>query len=385
MIPYGRQQIADDDAEAVMEVLKSDFLTQGPAVTQFELSLADYCGAAYAVAANSATSALHVACLALGLGPGDRLWTSPNTFLASANCALYCGADVDFVDIDPLTYNISVGALTAKLEHAAKESRLPKIVVPVHFAGQSCEMRAIRELADHYGFYILEDASHAVGAEYLGEPVGSCRYSDITVFSFHPVKVITTGEGGLALSNNADLASAMKRFCSHGVVRDPIDMVYTPHGPWYYEQVELGYNYRMTDIQAALGLSQLLRLDQFILKRREIAHRYNAELAHLPITKPWQSSDANSAHHLYVIHIDVKVAKVSRLEVFQHMRDEGIGVNVHYIPVHTHPFYQNRGFKVGDFPCAEKHYAQAISLPIFPALTIAQQKEVISALCRALE
>lgn len=381
MIPYGRQDITPEDIAAVEAVLRSDFLTQGPAVPGFEQALAAYCGAARGVAMNSATSALHVACLALGLGPGDCLWTSPNTFVASANCGLYCGAEVDFVDTDPATYNMSVAALEARLVAAAAEGRLPKVVIPVHFAGQSCEMRAIHALGQQYGFRIIEDASHAVGATYLGEPVGNCRYSDITIFSFHPVKIITTAEGGMAMTNDPALAERMERLRSHGITRDPAAMAWDSEGPWYYQQVELGYNYRITDLQAALGHSQLARLDDYVARRHAIAARYDAALAGLPLTTPWQHPDSRSALHLYPIRLH---DAARRREVFEALRAAGIGVNVHYIPVHTQPHYHRLGFRPGDFPEAERYYAGAISLPMFPTLTPAQQDEVVAALARVL-
>lgn len=381
MIPYGRQDITPEDIAAVEAVLRSEFLTQGPAVPGFEQALAAYCGAARGVAMNSATSALHVACLALGLGPGDRLWTSPNTFVASANCGLYCGAEVDFVDTDPATYNMSVAALEARLVAAAAEGRLPKVVIPVHFAGQSCEMRAIHALGQQYGFRIIEDASHAVGATYLGEPVGNCRYSDITIFSFHPVKIITTAEGGMAMTNDPALAERMERLRSHGITRDPAAMAWDSEGPWYYQQVELGYNYRITDLQAALGHSQLARLDDYVARRHAIAARYDAALAGLPLTTPWQHPDSRSALHLYPIRLH---DAARRREVFEALRAAGIGVNVHYIPVHTQPHYHRLGFRPGDFPEAERYYAGAISLPMFPTLTPAQQDEVVAALARVL-
>ncbi len=381
MIPYGRQDITPEDIAAVEAVLRSDFLTQGPAVPGFEQALAAYCGVARGVAMNSATSALHVACLALGLGPGDRLWTSPNTFVASANCGLYCGAEVDFVDTDPATYNMSVAALEAKLVRAAAANRLPKVVIPVHFAGQSCEMRAIHALGQRYGFRIVEDASHAVGARYLGEPVGNCRYSDITIFSFHPVKIITTAEGGMAMTNDPALAERMERLRSHGITRDPAAMQGDSDGPWYYQQIELGYNYRLTDLQAALGHSQLQRLDDYVTRRHAIAARYDAALAALPLTTPHQHPDSRSALHLYPVrlHDDAR-----RRPVFEALRAAGIGVNVHYIPVHTQPHYRRLGFQPGDFPEAERYYAGAISLPMFPTLSPAQQDEVVAALTRVL-
>jgi UDP-4-amino-4,6-dideoxy-N-acetyl-beta-L-altrosamine transaminase len=379
MIPYARQDVTEADIAAVVEVLRSDFLTQGPAVPRFERAVADYCGAAHAVAVNSGTSALHLACLALDLGPGDRLWTSPNTFVASANCALYCGATVDFVDIDPRTYNMSLEALSAKLEQAEAAGTLPKVVEPVHFAGQPCDMRGIGALAERYGFKVLEDASHAIGARYKGEPVGNCRYSDITVFSFHPVKIITTGEGGMAVTNDPELAARMARLRSHGISRD-ID----PADPntcdgWYYRQLELGFNYRMTDIQAALGLSQLQRLDDYVTTRHALAERYDQLLADLPLTLPYRDPAARSAMHLYPVQVGT-----DRRQIFEKMREEGIGVNVHYIPVHTQPHFLQREFAIGDFPHAEGYYQQAMSLPLFPRLTEKQQDHVVSRLALCL-
>lgn len=379
MIPYSRQQIFDADIKAVVDVLKSDWLTQGPAVSRFEGALADYCKTPYAVAVNSATSALHIACKALGLGPGDFLWTSPNTFVASANCALYCGASVDFVDIDPSTYNMSVEALAAKLIQSEKLGRLPKIVVPVHFAGQSCDMRAIRALADRYGFNIIEDASHAVGGQYLGEPIGGCQYSDITVLSFHPVKIITTGEGGMALTRNADLHHRMAMLRSHGITRDSGQMSEQPHGAWYYEQIDLGFNFRMTDIHAALGWSQLKVLGQFIERRRHLADRYDKRLKELPLQLPVCIPESHSALHLYVVRVRSESGR-DRREVFEALRAKGIGVNVHYIPVHRQPYYRKLGFKAGDFPEAERYYEEAISLPLYPALDLTQQDFVIQSL-----
>jgi UDP-4-amino-4,6-dideoxy-N-acetyl-beta-L-altrosamine transaminase len=384
MIPYGRQEITDDDVTAVVAALRSDWITQGPAIPRFEAALAARVGAKHGVAVCNATAALHVACLALDLGPGDRLWTSPNTFVASANCGLYCGATVDFVDIDPRGYNMSVPALQARLEVAERTGTLPKVVVPVHFAGQSCDMRAIHALAQRYGFRIVEDASHAVGSSYLGAPVGDCRYSDITVFSFHPVKIVTTAEGGMAMTNDDILAMRMQRLRSHGITREPAQMEGTAAGGWDYHQVELGYNYRLTDLQAALGHSQLARLDAYVARRHTLARRYDALLADLPVIAPWQSPDAHSALHLYPIQVDGNRTRVTRKQVFDALRSAGIGVNVHYIPVHTQPHYRRLGFKAGDFPAAEAYYAQAISLPMFPTLTDAQQDEVVAALRRLL-
>lgn len=384
MIPYGRQDVTQTDIDAVVAVLRSDFLTQGPAVPRFEQALAAYCGAGHAVAVNSATSALHVACLALGLGPGDWLWTSPITFVASANCGLYCGAKVDFVDIDPKTYNMDPAALERKLAAAEKEGRLPKVVVPVHLCGQSCDMEAIHRLGQRYGFHIVEDASHAIGGRYRGEAVGNCRYSDITVFSFHPVKIVTTAEGGAALTNDARLAQRMALLRSHGVTRDPALMTHAPDGPWYYQQVDLGFNYRMTDMQAALGLSQMERLDVYVARRREIAARYDAAFEDLPLTLPWQRPDSHSSFHLYVIRLRLDDIRASHRAVFEALRAAGIGVNLHYIPVHTQPYYRSMGFAPGQFPQAERYYAEAISLPMFPTMTDDDQDRVIAALAEAL-
>ena len=385
MIPYGRQDISPADIDAVVAVLRSDFLTQGPAIERFEQAVANCCGTAQAVAVNSATSALHIACLALGLGPGDWLWTSPNTFVASANCALYCGARVDFVDIDPRTYNLSVDALRDKLEQAERAGRLPKVVVPVHFAGQACAMREVGALAARYGFRVIEDASHAIGGRYRGEPVGNCRYSDITVFSFHPVKIITTGEGGMALTQDPELAETLRRLRTHGITRDAARMVGEMQGPWYYQQIELGFNYRMTDIQAALGYSQLQRLEEFVARRHELADRYDALLADWPVITPWRDSEAWSAFHLYVIRLDEQRAGQSRRAVFEALRQQGIGVNVHYIPVHTQPYYRAMGFAEGDYPEAERYYREAISLPLFPGLAEAEQDFVVERLQAILE
>ncbi len=379
-IPYGRQDVTDDDTAAVLEVLRSDWLTQGPGVPKFEAAVARYCDAAHAVAVNSATSALHIACAALGLGPGDRLWTSPNTFLASATCALYCGAAVDFVDIDPRSRNMSVEALAAKLTEADRAGTLPKIVVPVHFAGQSCDMRAIHELGRHYGFRIVEDAAHALGGAYRGTPVGNCRYSDIAVFSFHPVKQITTGEGGIALTNDPDLAARMARLRSHGTTRDAALMKGESEGAWYYQMLELGWNYRMTDIQAALGLSQLGRLDAHVARREALAARYDRLLANSGLTLPWRDPDCASAWHLYVVGWNEAAFGLSRAQAFARLRAAGIGVNVHYIPVHTQPYFHRLGFRRGQFPAAETYYAGAITLPLYPTMTEAQQDRVVETL-----
>ncbi len=383
MIPYGRQDISQADIDAVIEVLKSDFLTQGPKVPAFEEAVASYCGASHAIAVNSATSALHLACLALGLGPGDRLWTTPVTFVASANCALYCGASVDFVDIDPRTYNLSPAALEAKLEMAEKEGALPKVVVAVHLCGQPCDMKAISKLADKYAFRVIEDASHAIGGRYDGEPIGSGRYSDITIFSFHPVKIITSAEGGMAVTNDDGFAEKMQLLRSHGITRDPKQMTHESDGPWYYQQVELGFNYRMTELQAALGLSQMARLDDFVACRHELAGRYDELLSTLPVITPWQHPDSYSGLHLYVIRVAGGPARHRR--VFELLREQGIGVNLHYIPVHTQPYYQAMGFTAGDFPHAMEYYEEAISLPMFPGLSSQDQDFVVATLAKAME
>jgi UDP-4-amino-4,6-dideoxy-N-acetyl-beta-L-altrosamine transaminase len=384
MIPYGRQDITQADINAVVEVLQSDFLTQGPKVPLFEQTVAAKVGAKHALAVNSATSALHIACMALGLGQGDWLWTTPITFVASANCGLYCGAQIDFVDIDPRTYNLCPKALEAKLIVAEREGKLPKVVVAVHLCGQPCDMQAIHALSQRYGFKIIEDASHAIGGKYQGEYIGSGRYSDITVFSFHPVKIITTAEGGMALTNDDLLAEKMNLHRSHGVTRDQNLMTHEPDGPWYYQQIDLGYNYRMTELQAALGVSQMERLDAFVVCRHELAARYDAMLQELPVTTPWQHPDSYSGRHLYVIRLQLdKIGKTHR-QVFEELREQGIGVNLHYIPVHTQPYYQNMGFKQGDFPEAERYYSEAISLPMYQGLTDPQQDEVVRALALAL-
>ncbi|WP_180173793.1 UDP-4-amino-4,6-dideoxy-N-acetyl-beta-L-altrosamine transaminase [Acinetobacter sp. YH01024] len=371
-IPYGKQNINQADIDAVVDVLKSDFLTQGPQVPAFEKSVAQLVGAKHALAVNSATSALHIACLALGLGKGDLLWTSPITFVASSNCALYCGADVDFVDVDSQTYNMSIAALKLKLEQAKKENKLPKIVVPVHLCGQPCDMAKIYALSQEYGFKIIEDASHAIGGKYHDVYVGAGQYSDITIFSFHPVKIVTTAEGGMALTNDAQLAQKMDLLRSHGVTRNQDLMSKEPEGPWYYQQVDLGFNYRMTELQAALGVSQMHRLEQFVAKRHDIAKVYNKILQDLPVVLPYQLPETYSGLHLYVIRLKLDEISKTRKEVFELLREKGIGVNVHYIPVHTQPYYENLGFKQGDFPEAESYYASAISLPMYPDLTQTQ-------------
>jgi UDP-4-amino-4,6-dideoxy-N-acetyl-beta-L-altrosamine transaminase len=358
-------------------VLRSDWLTQGPAVEQFEKVVCQYCSAGFGVAANSATSALHIGCLALDLGPGDVLWTVPNTFVASANAALYCGARVDFVDIDERSYNMSVVALAEKLEKAKKTGNLPKVVMPVHFSGQSCDMREIAGLAQKYGFSIIEDASHAIGGRYREKTVGSCEYSSIAVFSFHPVKIVTTGEGGMAVTNDPKLAARMRLLRAHGITRDVALMKNSSAGPWYYEQIDLGFNYRMTDMQAALGSSQMQRIDNFVRRRHTLVDRYDAGLKDQPVILPWKYPEAYSAHHLYVVRIDESKTARTRKEVFLQLRSNGIGVNVHYIPVHTQPFYAAAGFRKGDFPVAEKYYAGALTLPLFNGLAEDQQDAVM--------
>ncbi|WP_321417471.1 UDP-4-amino-4,6-dideoxy-N-acetyl-beta-L-altrosamine transaminase [uncultured Desulfobacter sp.] len=394
MIPYGRQNITRKDIEAVVEVLKSNFITQGPNLPEFERAVAEKVDAKHAVATNSATSALQLACLALGVGVGDVVWTSPITFVASANCARYCGADVDFVDIDPQTYNMSARCLEERLVEAEQSGKLPKVVISVHMCGQSCDMAAIHALSEKYGFSIIEDASHAIGGYYKQEPVGSCRYSNITVFSFHPVKIITTGEGGMAVTNDEMLAQRMALLRNHGITRDPAYFVTDPiynlekrsqekdSGPplWYYEQIDLGFNFRMTDIQAALGLSQLTRLDEFVDRRQDLAERYDRLLGDFPLKSPWQHPDASSAWHLYVIRLQLDDRKLTRREVFNYMRGQGIGVNVHYIPVHTQPYYQALGFKSGMYPESEKYYQEAITLPLFPTMAEHEQDQVVKVL-----
>nr|WP_314584027.1 UDP-4-amino-4,6-dideoxy-N-acetyl-beta-L-altrosamine transaminase [uncultured Pseudomonas sp.] len=384
MIPYGRQSLDQADIDAVVEVLESDWLTQGPTIERFEAAMAERCEAGFGVAVCNATAALHIACLAAGLGEGDWLWTSPNTFLASANCGRYCGADVDFVDIDPLTWNLDVNALEHKLETAEREGKLPKVLVAVAFSGQSCDMRAIAELSRRYGFVVIEDASHAVGARYAGRPVGCGEFADMTVFSFHPVKIVTTGEGGLVLTNSPERAEHLRRLRSHGMTRDPAQMDEPSHGPWYYQQIELGFNYRITDMQAALGLSQLNKLDGFLARRRQLVARYQALLGDLPLTLPTCQADAESAWHLYVVRVQTERLTVSHRQVFEGLRAEGIGVNVHYIPVHLQPYYRDLGFAADDFPEACAYYAQALSLPLYPAMTDEQQDCVIGQLKRLL-
>jgi UDP-4-amino-4,6-dideoxy-N-acetyl-beta-L-altrosamine transaminase len=384
MIPYGKQDISQQDIEAVIEVLQSDFLTQGPNVPAFENALTSNVGAKHALAMNSATSALHAACLALGLGKGDRLWTTPVTFVASANAGLYCGAKIDFVDIDPETYNMCPKQLEKKLIEAQLKGTLPKVLVPVHLCGQSCDMRAIQHLCMEYDVKIIEDASHAIGGSYLGGPIGNCAYSDITVFSFHPVKIVTTGEGGAALTNDDQLAEKMALYRGHGITRDQNMMTEPSHGSWYYQQIELGYNYRMTDIQAALGISQMHRLSEFVSKRHQIALRYNVLLEGLPVEVPFQLDDTYSGLHLYVIRLKLDDIQRSHKHIFEGLREKGIGVNVHYIPVHLQPHYSAMGFQLGDFPESEKYYSEAISLPMYPNLSEDDQDRVIEVLTSLL-
>ena len=380
MIPYGRQDISEEDVQAVVEVLRSDFLTQGPSVPAFESAMRNYCGAEYSIATNSATSALHIACLALGVGSGDLVWTSSITFVASANCALYCGAEVDFIDIDLKTYNLSVECLAEKLKQAEREECLPKVVIPVHLSGQPCDMASIHALSEQYGFKIIEDASHAIGGRYKDETIGNCRFSDITVFSFHPVKIITTGEGGMALTNDESLAKRMQLLRSHGITRDEADMTHASDGSWYYQQIGLGFNYRMTDIQAALGLSQMQRLDEFVANRHTLAKRYNQLLTNLPVITPWQHPDNYSGLHLYVIRLNLNAIHKTHREVFELLRDANIGVNLHYIPVYRQPYYEELGFKAGYCPEAENYYKEAISIPMYPSLTYSDQDHVVNSL-----
>ena len=385
MIPYGRQDITQADIDAVIEVLRSDFLTQGPAVPKFEKTVANYCGAKHAVAANSSTSALHIACLALDLGPGDWLWTSPNTFVASSNCALYCGAKVDFVDTDPLTYNLCPLTLESKLVVAEREGCLPKVVVPVHLSGQSCDMLAIHELAQRFGFKIIEDASHAIGGKYKNEAIGNCRYSDITVFSFHPVKIITTGEGGMALTNDPELANRMVRNRSHGITSEVDRMQARPENEiWNYQQISLGFNYRMTDIQAALGLSQMTRLDEFVNTRQRIAKRYDEKLAGLPLQTPWQHPDSYSSYHLYPIRLKLGEIEKTQRQVYDALHEADILVNLHYIPVYRQPFYETMGFTAGYCQNAEEYHKEAISIPMYPGMSVTQQDRVIQILSEIL-
>ena len=381
-IPYGRQDVTQDDIENVANILKSDFLTQGPYVPEFEKKVSEYCGVKHAVALNSSTSALHISCLSLGLKAGDWLWTSPITFVASANCGLYCGAKVDFIDIDPETYNLCPKALKKKLIQAKKVGKLPKIIVPVHLSGQSCDMKAIHKLSKEFNFKIIEDASHAIGGRYLNEPVGNCKYSDITVFSFHPVKIITTGEGGMALTNNSAIAERISILRSHGITRDPKLMTHQPDGDWYYQQIDLGFNYRMTDIQAALGVSQLERLDNYVSRRHELAMRYNNLLKDLPLIIPYQNSDNYSAFHLYIIRLR---DRNKHKQTFVYLRKENIGVNLHYIPVHMQPYYSEIDTEYHDLKQSELYYKDAISIPLYPAMTELEQDFVISSLEKALQ
>ena len=386
MIPYGRQYISEDDIQSVAQVLRSDFLTQGPVVPEFERRVCEYTLAKHGVAVNSGTSALHVACLALGLGEGDWLWTSPITFVASANCGLYCGARVDFIDIDPITWNISVDHLKDKLKLAKKEGRLPKVIVAVHLGGFPCDMKEIHALSQEYNFAVIEDACHAIGGQYQGEPVVSCRYSNITVFSFHPVKTITTGEGGMAVTNSSELSEKMGLARSHGITRNPKLMDKEPDGPWYYQQTGLGYNYRMTDLQAALGISQLQRLDESVAKRHEISDKYDQVLYDLPLRLPQrsQSKTKYSGMHLYIVRYNLDEIGKGYGEIFNFLKDKGIGVNLHYIPIHTQPLYQRMGFREGDFPESERYYTEAMSLPLYPELSEKNQQRVISTIFDAV-
>ena len=380
MIPYGRQTVTPADVQAVNDVLRSDFLTQGPIVPRFELLVADRCSATYGVATSSATSALHVACLALGVGSGDRVWTSAITFVASANCALYSGASVDFVDIDSKSHNMSTEHLEQKLAEASQQGMLPKVVIPVHLAGQSCDMAGIHSLSKRYGFRIIEDASHALGATYLSESVGSCQFSDITVFSFHPVKIITTGEGGIATTNDESLVKKMALYRSHGITRDHEQMRDIPHGRWYYEQIELGFNYRLTDIAAGLGISQLSRLDDILSTRHALARNYDTLFKGHPVGIPWQNPDCTSANHLYIIRPDLRALNTSHAELFERLNSRGITANLHYIPVYRHPYYSSQGFRHADYPNAEAYYSNAMSIPLYPGLEEPQQHQIVEAL-----
>ena len=384
MIPYGKQDIRQEDIDAVVEVLKSDFITQGPQIPKFEKAIAEKVLAKHAIAVNSATSALHIACLALDLNQGDYLWTTPLTFVASANCGRYCGAIVDFVDIDPRTFNICPSELSKKLLKAKQNKCLPKILIVTHLCGQPCNMERINSIAKEYSIRIIEDASHAIGGRYKDDYIGNCKYSDITVFSFHPVKIITTAEGGIAMTNSDLLASKMNLYRSHGITRDPELMSKDMDGPWYYQQIALGFNYRITDLQAALGYSQLSRLDEYVEKRHLLADRYDNLLKELPIRTPWRHEDSYSAFHLYVIRIDLNNTIHSRKEIFEELRGMDVGVNLHYIPVHLHPYYAEMGFQYGDFPEAESYYSDAISIPIYPTLTEEDQNHVIKSIKKAL-
>ena len=381
MIPYGRQEVTDDDILQVKRVLRSNFLTQGPVVPKFEKAVTEYCGVDYGVAVNSATSALHIACLALNLGPGDWLWTSANTFVASANCALYCGANIDFIDIDPKTYNMCITSLSNKLSKAEKLGKLPKIIIPVHFAGQPCDMLKIQNLSKKYGFKIIEDASHAIGSSFNKVKTGSCKYSDITIFSFHPVKIITTGEGGIALTKNKKLSNKMKRLRSHGITRDKKMMKARPKNEiWNYQQIELGFNYRITDLQASLGLNQLKRLNKYVRIRHEIAKQYNNKLKDLAVELPFQFPKSFSSYHLYPIRVRKNLTGPSQKKDYISLHEKKIYANIIYIPVHRHPFYENLGFKKNDFPEAEKFYKEVICLPMYPSLSQNQQNTVINSI-----
>ena len=382
MIYYGKQSISEDDIQEVVKVLRSDFLTQGPTIERFEKRVAEYCGAKYAVAVSNGTAALHIACLAAGLGKGDALWTSPITFVASANCARYCGADVDFVDIDANTYNMSVEVLEEKLRSAM---RRPQMVVPVHLAGQSCDMKRIHELAQEYGFMVMEDACHAMGADYLGKKVGCCEFSDMAVFSFHPVKIVTTGEGGMVLTNNEGLYQRLLLFRSHGITRNPDLMTHEADGPWYYQQLELGFNYRMTDIQAALGYSQMKRVDEFVARRRELAARYESLLSDLPVRTPQVLEGTEPSWHIYVVRVDFSNVKKSRQQIFKEMRERGITLNLHYIPVHTQPYYKKQGYCVEEYPAALEYYKEAVTLPLYYGLTDEEQEMIVKRLLEVLK
>lgn len=382
VIYYGRQSIGEDDIREVENVMRSDFLTQGPAIEKFEKRVADYCGAKYAVAVTSATAALHIACKAAGLGEGGLLWTSPITFVASANCGRYCGADVDFVDIDDSTYNMSVETLEDKLSHG---ERVPDVLVPVHLAGQSCDMERIHALSKQYGFKVIEDASHAVGADYLDGKVGSCRFSDMTVFSFHPVKIITTGEGGMVLTNSESLYEKLRLYRSHGITRDERLMTTASDGPWYYQQIDLGFNYRMTDIQAALGCSQMNKLEDFVSRRRYLVNRYNELLKDLPVRLPFVSSDTNPSWHIYIVRLVMEKINKDKKQIFKEMHDRGFTLNLHYIPVHTQPYYAELGHKPEECPTAMEYYREAFTLPLYYTLSDEQQDEVVRALREVLQ
>jgi UDP-4-amino-4,6-dideoxy-N-acetyl-beta-L-altrosamine transaminase len=385
MIPYGKQSISKSDIEAVKKVLKSDFITQGPKVPEFEKKVKNFVGSKYAFAMNSATSSLHIACLAIGLKKGDFLWTSSNSFVASANCGIYCGAKIDFVDIDPNSYNMDMKLLKEKLEIAKKNKKLPKVVIPVHMAGQSCDMKTMSALSKQYGFKIIEDASHGIGSKYNDKYVGGCQYSDITVFSFHPVKIITTGEGGVATTNSRALAKKIDILRTHGITKNKKDMINPSHGPWYFEQLELGFNYRMTDIHASLGINQMKSLKKFVTKRNSLARNYNNLLKALPLSTPEQSENTLSSFHLYIVRVDLKKLKNKKNKIFNLLRKKGIGVNVHYIPIHYHPFYQNLKFKKGYLPETEKYYEEALSLPIYPDLSFKDQKYIVNSLEEVLK